>query len=303
MSSRDKVSLDEVAETESVAISEQDIQETEVLERGDEETLLNEEDYEESEESVGRSGGFLKTAAMSVFALYFLAGSTVGFVAWYESYLEEQSRAEIVEYAKSDDVTKVEMDMRLLQDELSNLGIENRLMQLQEQVDQLNTSISSVTTELDKFKTVDTQIASLNSSLGKLTSQVNNLDYARPVEIRRVSNKAFELQSAIEKINKELQSIKSPPSSERVSEEVTANKPVKKQYKQIHQIGPLKLEKIIKHADRYLMVMGDGISGSVQISEGNRIGRYMVQEVKEDVAFVKDMVGETVFELRALNEK
>ncbi|WP_199438359.1 hypothetical protein [Vibrio owensii] len=244
------------------------------------------------------SGAFSVVSVLKgAVVIYAAAAATFGVYHAYQNGLDAVNASEIAELATVEDVNRLSMDVRLLRNELTDINIESRLDELEVRAGDASSRLSVVDGLTDRMSSFESRIGELGGRVSTLGVDFDGLDFVTPVQYSQVSKKIFELQGQIDDLAGASQSGGVFVEDLSVVPEVV-DVVVEPEYEVRYSIGPLHVERFVRYTERYLLVMGDGISGTVQLAEGNRVGRYVIESVSSDSALVLDTISDERFELK-----
>ncbi|EGQ9284442.1 hypothetical protein F7U66_01045 [Vibrio parahaemolyticus] len=230
--------------------------------------------------------------------LYSVSVSSFALYQIYESQEDSVSSSQIAGMASLEDVNRLSMDVRILGDDLADLNIAERLDGLELQAGDALTRLSTVESLSAGLDGVLAKQRELKARLLESEVAVDSLDFVTPEELARVTKKIFMIESRVDDFVETAQVVSIETVDDAVQDHVKEPVVAAPTYEVRHRIGPLEVERFVQYTERFLLIMGDGVSGTVQLAEGNRIGRYVVEDVGADFALLLDTVLDERFELR-----
>ncbi len=237
--------------------------------------------------------GFFKVLAF----IYMMALSSAYLYEMYQEHSSlEDSSSEVVQYATQEQVLKLDMAIADVSAGIESLRLDDRLGELKSSIDtDLLAVRDSIAGQGSELQRVDRVVVSLMGSLAALDEKVQGLDYVSPSDLAKLRKSLLVLSERLGVVESDVNT-KLSVGAERdaedgaLSEGATekAVKPLKVDERNV--LSGLMVEQFVNYAGRNLMVMGDGVSGSIHVAAGDRLGRYRVVEIASGRAKVLDMM-------------
>ncbi|MGR5448555.1 hypothetical protein ACP3V3_01980 [Vibrio sp. PNB22_3_1] len=268
------------------------------------------DDFERDGE-VGVSRSSVASRALAVGQVVLLSVSMI--MSSYAIYTMNESRSDYVlaeqltSYAQVSDLNEIGMDVAVLSGSMQELAISARLESLESASVDFERDLNFLRDGLGDLSESSARMNDVTQSVNDIRAALSGVDFVSRVDLQDVNDRISGVQVGVLKLSDRMQeleleqSVKPVPSVveddvESVATDAVIRSSVQKDVR--YSIGALRVEDFIRYADRHLIVLGDGVSGTVQLVAGNRLGRYVIDRVDEDSARVLDTLSSKKFTLR-----